>query len=92
MAWLINDVVSYFAPYTPYGKAGTEVVILHDHHDMMIVQDAAGNTFHSRTDNLSDTPPAKPAPLKANQPVEQPVMKSRTPKKKSPSANQSNLF
>lgn len=89
--WLIIDVVSHFAPFEIYGKAGTEVVILHDHLDMMIVQDTAGNKFHSRTDNLTDTPPDHPAPLKTVKPVEQPV-KSRQPKKKGSPIIQNNLF
>ena len=90
--WLINDVVSYFAPYKPYGIAGTEVEILFDHFDMMVVQDSAGNIFHSRTDNLSVAPPNIPAPLKTENPVKQPVKKSSTPKKKGSPINQTNLF
>lgn len=89
--WLIKDVVSHFAPYEIYGKAGTEVVILYDHLDMMIVQDTAGNKFHSRKDNLTDTPPHIPDPLKTTKPAEQPV-KSRTHKKKASSSIQNNLF
>lgn len=90
--WLINDVVSYFAPYHIYGKAGTEVIILHDHLDMMIVQDSSGNIFHSRTDNLTDKPPCNNLhPKKTEKSVEQPVKKSRTQKKVA-IINQSNLF
>lgn len=89
--WLINDVVSHFAPYEIYGKAGTEVVILHDHLDMMIVQDTAGNNFHSRTDNLTETAPNNPTPLKTAKPVEQPVAKRQAHKKKA-SSTQNNLF
>lgn len=90
--WLISDVVSHFAPFAVYGKAGTEVVILHDHLDMMIVQDTAGNTFHSRTDNLSDQAPDNPSPLKTVKPVERPATKSRAHKRKSSAVQQSNLF
>ena len=53
---LKNDVVSYFHPFEIYGKAGTEVTILFDHLDMMIVKDNLGNIFHSRTDNLTEIP------------------------------------
>ncbi len=90
--WLINDVVSHFAPYSIYGKARTEIIILHDHLDMMIVQDNTGNIFHSRTDNLTDESPYNnPHPQKTEKSVEQPVKKSRTQKKVS-TINQSNLF
>jgi hypothetical protein len=51
---LKRDVVSFFFPFEVYGKAGTEVTILYDHSDMMIVKDQSGNIFHSRTDNLSE--------------------------------------
>lgn len=50
---LIHDIISHFDPYPIYGAAGTEVIILHDHSDMMIVQDGTGNIFHCRTDNLT---------------------------------------
>lgn len=91
--WLINDVVSYFAPYTPYGKAGTEVIILHDHNDMMVVQDKQGNKFHSRTDNLTTEKPkpATPEPMKTEAQSE-PTKVLPTRKKKTSSFNQQNLF
>jgi hypothetical protein len=53
---LKKDVVSYFHPFEVYGKAGTEVTILFNHLDMMIVKDNSGNIFHSRTDNLTEIP------------------------------------
>lgn len=92
--WLINDVVSHFAPYPIYGKAGIEVDILHDHNDMMVVQDNAGNIFHSRTDNLTNEKPTSitPAPLKTEQSTDQPVKVPPTRKKKTSFNNQSNLF
>lgn len=91
--WLIKDVVSHFAPYEVYGKAGTGVIILHDHFDMMIVEDSTGNIFHSRTDNLTNVPPGNtPAPLKIKEPVEQPLKKALKPKKNIVSINQNNLF
>jgi hypothetical protein len=91
--WLINDVVSHFAPYSIYGKAGTEVIILHDHNDMMIVQDKQGEIFHSRTDNLTNEKPksVSPAPSKTEI-TEQSAKAPPTRKKKTPSINQSNLF
>lgn len=87
---LRNDVVSYFAPYKPYGLAGTEVIILHDHHDMVVVCDDAGNVFHSRTDNLADLsePIEKAATVL---PIENKIP-GRTQKKKAPPVKQSNLF
>ena len=92
--WLINDVVSYFAPYTSYGAAGTEVTILHDHYDMMIVKDTADNIFHSRTDNLTNEKPltVSPTPMKTESQSEQQVKLPPTRKKKTSSFNQSNLF
>lgn len=67
---LKKDVVSHFKPFEVYGTAGTEVIILHDHFDMMIVQDDTGNNFHSRTDNLAELsePVEKQATVK---PIEQ---------------------
>jgi hypothetical protein len=92
--WLINDVVSHFDPYPIYGKAKTEVDILHDHNDMMIVKDKQGNIFHNRTDNLTNEKPIciSPAPTKTESQSDQPVKLPPTRKKKTTSINQTNLF
>lgn len=90
--YLLRDVVSHVKPGRVYGKAGTEVTILHDHLDMMIVQDGSGNIFHSRTDNLSETPPAEVQP-QDQQPVVAVKEPARRPtKKKTVKVVQSNLF
>lgn len=90
--WLINDVVSHFAPYPIYGSAGTEVVILHDHLDMMIVQDKQGNIFHSRTDNLTIEKliSGSVVPIEIELALSTKELLNR--KKKSSSINQTNLF
>lgn len=87
---LRKDVVSYFAPYEAYGKAGTEVIILHDHFDMMVVVDAAGNIFHSRTDNLALL--SEPIETAATVlPIENKIP-GRTQKKKGAPITQTNMF
>jgi hypothetical protein len=88
--WLINDVVSHFTPGYIYGSAGTEVIILHDHLDIMIVVDAAGNIFHSRTDNLTNEKPDIGPPLKTE--TVQPAKATLNRKKKSSPITQKNLF
>lgn len=87
---LRNHVVSHFAPYEVYGKAGTEVIILHDHLDMMIVQDDDGNIFHSRTDNLA--PLSEPVEKADTVKPDQNKFPGRSQKKKVAPITQSNLF
>lgn len=89
---LKKDVVSYMNPGFVYGKSGTEVTILHDHLDMMIVQDEAGNKFHSRTDNLAKLSEPIDAQVTVK-PVEQNKSTGRSQRKKAaPAIIQPNLF
>lgn len=91
--WLISDVVGHFSPYPVYGKGGTEVCILHDHNDMVIVQDSDGNIFHCRTDNLTTVEnQINPAQPKAEDLPQKEVKATRGHKKKVHSIIQSNLF
>lgn len=88
---LKKDVVSYMKPGLVYGKAGTEVSILHDHLDMMIVQDDAGNKFHSRTDNLAQL--SEPFEIQATvKPIENKIPGRSQRKKAAPPVTQTNLF
>lgn len=90
--YLRRDVVSHVKPGRVYGKAGTEVTILYDHLDMMIVQDSSGNIFHSRTDNLSETPPAEVEQQEPQPAVTEKTHSRRPAKKKAAKPIQSNLF
>jgi hypothetical protein len=90
---LINDVVSHFKPFEVYGSAGTEVIILHDHLDMVIVKDDSGNIFHSRTDNLAEIKfGTLLTPVKTKNKIEQKSKVPRTSKRKTLPMNQINLF